>query len=100
MLFKNGKIFLVDIFEKNLELAQSVNQLLLVGFYLINIGYAVFTLSNTEMIDSYRVLIETLSKKVGVIILILGAMHFANIFIFYRLRKRHVEEEKIEALYK
>lgn len=100
MLFKNGKIFLVDIFERNLELAQSVNQLLLVGFYLINIGYAVFTLSNTEMIDSYRVLIETLSKKVGVIILILGAMHFANIFIFYRLRKRHVEEEKIEALYK
>ena len=46
MLFKNGKIFLVDIFEKNLELAQSVNQLLLVGFYLINIGYAVFTLSS------------------------------------------------------
>ena len=49
---------------------------------------------------SHLVLIETLSKKVGVIILILGAMHFANIFIFYRLRKRHVEEEKIEALYK
>ncbi len=100
MLFKNGKIFLFDIFEKNQELAQSVNQLLLVGFYLINIGYAVFTLSNGEFIDSYRVMIETLSKKVGVIILILGAMHFANIFIFYRLRKRHVEEEKIEALYK
>lgn len=100
MLFKNGKVFLVDIFEKNLELAQSVNQLLLVGFYLINIGYAVFTLSNGEMIDSYRILIETLSKKVGVIILILGAMHFGNIFIFYRLRKRHVEDAKIEALYK
>ena len=40
-LFKNGKVFLIDIFHGNKELADSVNNLLLVGFYLINIGYAV-----------------------------------------------------------
>lgn len=100
MLFKNGKIFLIDIFSQNKELAASVNQLLLVGFYLINIGYAVFTLSTGGYIQDYKEMIEVLSKKVGVIILILGAMHFANLFIFYKLRKRHVEEEKIAALYK
>lgn len=100
MLFKNGKIFLLDIFNKNQELAQSVNQLLLVGFYLINIGYAVYTLSISGYIEDYRMMIEMLSKKIGVIILILGAMHFANILIFYKLRKRHLEEEKIAALYK
>ena len=44
-LFKNGKLFLLDIFEQNQALAESINQLLLVGFYLINIGYAVYTLA-------------------------------------------------------
>ena len=44
-LFRNGKVFLIDIFHGNKELAQAVNNLLLVGFYLVNIGYAVYTLS-------------------------------------------------------
>lgn len=100
MLFKNGKVFLLDIFNDNEVLAQSVNQLLLVGFYLINVGYAVYTLSTNANILDYREMIEVLSKKVGVIILILGAMHFGNLMIFYKLRKRHMEDKKIEAMYK
>jgi hypothetical protein len=43
-LFTNGRVFLVDIFQGNEVLADSVNKLLLVGFYLINIGYAVYTM--------------------------------------------------------
>jgi predicted PurR-regulated permease PerM len=87
-LFKNGKVFLVDIFHGNKELADSVNNLLLVGFYLINIGYAVYTLKVTETIADIRNVIETLSIKIGIIILILGAMHFFNLYIFFTLRKR------------
>jgi hypothetical protein len=87
-LFKNGKIFLVDIFHGNTELAQAVNNLLLVGFYLINIGYAVYTLKIFESVESARQLIEVLSIKVGAIILILGGMHFFNMFVFFKLRKK------------
>lgn len=87
-LFKNGKVFLVDIFHGNTELANSVNNLLLVGFYLINIGYAVYTLQIEIDINSYRVLIEELSLKLGLIILILGGMHFFNLFVFFKLRKK------------
>lgn len=87
-LFKNGKVFLVDIFHGNKELADSVNNLLLVGFYLVNIGYAVYTLKVTEGIPDARAVIELLSIKIGVIILILGAMHFFNLYIFFTLRKR------------
>lgn len=87
-LFRNGKVFLRDIFHGNLELANAVDKLLLTGFYLINIGYAVHSMLVTQEILDNRVLMEVLSKKIGVIILILGAMHFFNMFVFFKLRKR------------
>ena len=95
-LFKNGRIFLVDIFHGNHDLADSVNKLLVVGFYLINIGYAVFTLKIIDEVESVRLLIETLSVKIGGIILILGAMHFFNLFVFFRLRNRAKKELVVE----
>jgi uncharacterized membrane protein len=96
-LFKNGKIFLIDIFHGNKELADSVNNLLLVGFYLINIGYAVYTLTVTSSIINVQQVIEALSLKIGLIILILGGMHFFNLYIFFRLRKKAGQEAKYKA---
>jgi len=93
-LFKNGQIFLIDIFHGNRELADSVNNLLLVGFYLINIGYAVYTLREGYRIDSIQEVMERLSLKVGTIILILGFMHFFNLFIFFKLRNKAQDEQR------
>jgi hypothetical protein len=90
-LFQNGRVFLVDIFHQNELLADSVNRLLLVGFYLINIGYAVYTLKIFTEISSVQVVVEALSLKLGAIILILGGMHFFNLFVFFKLRKRASE---------
>jgi hypothetical protein len=90
-LFTNGRIFLVDIFHGNEQLADSVNKLLVVGFYLINIGYAVYTLQIFGEIVSVQAVIENLSVKIGAIILILGGMHFFNLFVFFKLRKRAKE---------
>ncbi len=87
-LFRNGRIFLRDIFHGNLELAESVDKLLLVGYYLVNIGYAVRAMIISISISDNRQLMEVLSQKIGVIVLILGAMHFFNLFIFFKLRKR------------
>jgi hypothetical protein len=88
VLFKNGRIFLVDIFHGNDVLADSVNKLLLTGFYLINIGYITLVLKETASISDYQIVFELLSHEVGIIILILGAMHFLNLFIFFNLRKK------------
>jgi phosphoglycerol transferase MdoB-like AlkP superfamily enzyme len=93
-LFRNGKVFLVDIFHGNKELADSVNNLLLVGFYLINLGYAVYTLQITRDINDVRQMVEVLSLKIGLIILILGFMHFMNLYIFFTLRRRAINREK------
>lgn len=91
-LFRNGKLFLVDIFHGDKDLAQAVNNLLLVGFYLVNIGYAVYTLKVWDNPKSGRDIFEILSLKVGAIILILGGMHFLNMIIFFRLRKRAIAD--------
>lgn len=88
VLFKNGRIFLVDIFRGNTELADSVNKLLVVGFYLINIGYMTLALKEAGTIPNIQVVVEVLSHKIGWIILILGGMHFLNLTIFFKLRNR------------
>ena len=91
-LFRNGRTFLVDIFRGNEPLADSVNRLLLMGFYLINLGYASLSLRSTDPINSYQQTVETLSVKLGTIILILGAMHFFNLYVFFKLRNRAQEQ--------
>ena len=88
VLFNNGRIFLVDIFHGNTPLADSVNRLLLVGFYLINIGYISLALKESGLITDARIVVEVLSFKLGRIILILGGMHFLNLIIFFKLRNR------------
>jgi len=87
-LHQNGRVFLLDAFGGNAELADSVNQLLVVGFYLINIGYITVALKTTDPLTSLRQIIELESAKLGVVCLILGAMHFFNIFIFATMRRR------------
>jgi hypothetical protein len=87
-LHKNGRIFLVDAFSGNEPLADSVNHLLVVGFYLVNIGYVALALKETLAPEDLRGVLEMLSSKLGLVLLVLGAMHFTNLFIFSKLRKR------------
>ena len=86
-LHQRGAIFLVDAFHGNAELAASVNHLLVVGFYLINIGYVSLALKSGEVITNSRAAIEMLSEKIGMVLLILGGMHFFNLYVFSRIRK-------------
>lgn len=88
VLFNNGRIFLIDIFHGNTPLADAVNRLLVVGFYLINIGYVSLVLREYGLISSTQVVLEVLSRKLGCIILILGGMHFINLIIFFKLRNK------------
>jgi p-aminobenzoyl-glutamate transporter AbgT len=87
-LFKNGRIFLVDSFLGNEPLADSINHLLVVGFYLINFGYVTLALKSDSKPDDLQGVLETLSTKIGWVLLILGGMHFFNLFIFSKMRKR------------
>lgn len=87
-LHKNGRIFLVDSFHGNEHLADSVNHLLVVGFYLINIGYVTLALRYGARAHNAQEALESLSTKVGLVLLVLGAMHFFNLAVFSKMRKR------------
>lgn len=95
-LHKNGRIFLVDCFHGNTELADSVNHLLVVGFYLVNIGFVSLYLKTTEEILGARGVFEALSGKMGVVLLVLGGMHFFNLYVFSRIRRhKHLTEAPV-----
>src|SRR3954462_13733470 len=79
-LSKAGRIFLVDSFLGNQELADSVNRLLVVGFYLLNAGYVSLALKYGPKPSELSGAIEALSPKVGLVLLVLGGMHFFNLY--------------------
>ena len=87
-LHKNGRLFLVDAFHGNEPLADSINHLLLVGFYLVNVGYVTLALKYGDKAASVQELLEVLSTKIGAVLLILGGMHFFNLYVFNKMRKR------------
>jgi hypothetical protein len=87
-LKKNGRRFLVDAFHGDEGLADSVNHLLVVGFYLLNLGFISYALSTRQDVPTPRAAIELLSGKLGGVLVVLGGLHFFNLFLFSRLRTR------------
>ena len=96
-LFRSGRVFLVDSFLGNEKLADSVNHLLVVGFYLINVGYVAVAVKYGATPKNVEETFEVLSQKVGLVLLILGTLHFFNLFLFTRARKRALEEAEYAA---
>lgn len=93
-LSRNGRIFLADVLHGDDKLADAVNHLLVVGFYLVNLGFAALYLSGDETIEDTRGIFEALSTKLGVVLLVLGAMHLANVWVLNRIRRRGVMDRE------
>jgi len=87
-LHRNGRVFLLEAFHGNDALADSVNHLLVVGFYLINVGYIALVLRSDQKPNNLMEAMEIFSHKIGVVLLVLGVMHFINIKIFSAMRQR------------
>jgi hypothetical protein len=97
-LYRNGRQFLVDALAGNDKLADSVNHLLLVGFYLVNIGFVSLALRYGGHVKEVEAAIEYLSTKLGVVLLVLGGMHFFNLFVLSRWRRRALRQEPLEVV--
>ncbi|TLY91869.1 MAG: hypothetical protein E6K23_11085 [Gammaproteobacteria bacterium] len=85
-LHSNGRVFLVENFHGREKLADSVNHLLLVGFYLINIGFVCLALRYGDKPTNAVTAVEFLSTKIGLVIVLLGFMHFFNMRMLVRFR--------------
>lgn len=87
-LHRHGQIFLNDVFNGDTNLAKAVNQLLVIGFYLLNLGYVALFMTSDAQVGSVRRLMEVLSAKVGAVAIVVGVVHLANVWAFNALRRR------------
>src|SRR5258708_37769815 len=87
-LSRHGEVFLSTVFPDAPNLAHALNQLLVIGFYLVNLGWALLLLRvDAHDITSERDAIELLATKLGTLLLLLGVAHLANLYAFHRLRR-------------
>ncbi len=87
-LHSRGRLFLVKSFHGDSTLADSVNDLLVVGFYLLNFCYVALALKYGEKPVDLQGAIEFLATKVGLVLVILAVMHFFNLFVFSQIGQR------------
>ncbi|MET8308230.1 hypothetical protein [Micromonospora sp. NPDC005173] len=90
-LSRNGQVFLEEVFADE-RLARAVNSLLVVGFYLLNLGYVTVAMKHPDPVDSTSQAMEELSLKIGLVLLVLGALHFFNVFALGRYRRSRLRQ--------
>lgn len=98
-LFQNGKIFMLDIFRGREEIAFATNKLFEVGFYLMNIGFALLIMEVSRGVYDAQSLIEVLSAKLGGFSIYLGIMLFFNMYLFFRGKRKTSEAIRREQLF-
>ena len=92
-LFRNSMVFMSDIFRGRIEIAKSTNHLLRIGFYLLNIGFAMTMLQTDYAVATAEDLFEVASLKVGGFIIYLGCMLFLNLWLFFRGKSKTREHD-------
>lgn len=93
VLHRTGGRFLVDVFDGDEDLAQTVNHLLVVGFWLVNAGFVALALRITGNVPDARAAIEQLATRLGLVLLVLGFMHFGNLLILNKVRRGRLLEK-------
>jgi hypothetical protein len=86
-LFRNGTAFLHDVFVDRPNLADAVNRLLVVGFYMLNLGYALYILRASRGLDAFGA-VQFLVNRLALLLVTLAGLHFLNVFVFWRIRAR------------
>ena len=87
LFFTNGRVFIIALFEGAVEKADGVNKILLIAYYLFNIGYAFLKLKTWQRISNLEGLLSSLATNMGILILILAITHYFNMLVIYLLSK-------------
>jgi len=92
-LFRNSKTFMMDIFHQKEDIAMATNSLFKIGFYLLNIGFALCIIE-LYTITTMENLVVSLSEKIGKFSIYLGIMMLLNLLLFLKGRKHAVNKDK------
>lgn len=85
--YTNGRIFIISLFKSNVALGDQINKLLLIAYYLFNIGYSFLKLRHWQKIINAEMLLSSLASNIGILIFILAITHYFNILMIYQLSK-------------
>jgi hypothetical protein len=91
-LFRSGTAFLHDVFAEKPELADAVNRLLVVGFYMLNLGYALFILRASRGLDGFEA-VQFLVNRLAILLVSLAGLHFVNVIVFWRIRAHREQRD-------
>ncbi|MEO5684048.1 MAG: hypothetical protein ABIQ88_15505 [Chitinophagaceae bacterium] len=94
-LFKNSKVFMLDIFNGRADIAMSTNKLFETGFYLLNLGFALTIMEIAREISNSRSMLEILSAKIGGFSIYLGVMLFFNLYLFFRGKRTAKQKARL-----
>ena len=92
----NGRIFILRLFNGNEKLADTTNNLLLLAYYLFNIGYAILQFNSWERVSNLITMIDTISLKMGLLIIILSVTHYLNMFLIYFLSNKALKHSSFK----
>lgn len=89
IFYRNGRHYILELMNGDTVITDSINKILLIGYYLLNLGYAALMITTWELISSYTQLLSTVVIMVGRILLTLAIVHFFNMTAIYLMRKRN-----------
>lgn len=88
-----GRVFLIDVFHGDEKSADAVGRLLVLGFYLVNLGFVVLFLRTLGVVPDVQTMVEKLSVRIGVMLVVLGFLHLFNVWVVNAMRNRTIEED-------
>lgn len=93
MFYKHGEIYLLHIYNHDINLVKSINNMLLIGYYLINLGYSILTIAYWEQISTSQQLVNSLATTLGRIIIVLALLHYNNVlFLTYIVKSKSLKQ--------
>ena len=85
--YTNGRVFIISLFGGNVSLADQINKLLLLAYYLFNIGYTFIKLRHWQKVNTIEQLLSSLARNIAVLVLILAVTHYFNMIVIYFLSR-------------
>jgi hypothetical protein len=93
-LSRHGRVYLADVFGSE-KVGGALNQLLVVGFYLVNLGFAALWLHTDARVATLRDVVQLLATKLGMVLLVIGGLHLVNLLVFSRIRRGILLQESL-----
>ncbi len=94
LFYRNGRIFILQVFRNDAATTDTTNNILLMAYYLFNIGYAVIQFSFWEKVTGISSMISSVSAKTGILVTILAITHYFNLTLIYFLSKKIIIHTK------